>query len=647
MVTKTFRKTLWRCFLKNKARFLANFFIVMLSIAISCGLLALPEIFQESFSKTYQENKAPDLILKGKTQDGFSSDDLQLIECFDDVEEVLPMMAFDYESEDSDEVYRFYIYDFKKAGINLFTLVDGNYPEDTYSFEGYNGIVFEQENKNRTPYHVGDELQLDLMKMFASDMENISVPIPEISFRVDGIVNTPLYTSVQPETPWLENNPKDKKVTSIFYLDRALFPDRFVFRKFGMTLFDVPSSSFLVNTDVFVRFNVTHAYFQNSYQKEMEIRKERYVALFGQDKVEALTLEENASYATFKNYNGKVKKISYVFPLFFLLLSALVNLITMTRLIEDERGIIGCYVSLGFSKRVIQMKYLLFTFISTFSGLISGFLVGVPLIPTVVLNAYKAVFRMSSISIRYLQPLGFVVMFVLLLITLTVTFFSSYNRMKEKPSELLKQKAPKPGKKILLERIPFVWNPLPFRLKSSIRNIFRQKKNLILTSLSIIGSTLLCLLGFGLMDISTSLLDDPVFSDVASSMGLISTVIILFALFMTVIVVYSLTNMNIQEREREIATLKVLGYHNRECSFYTFREMLMITLIAVLIGLPCSYGVMYFVFSYLEFGSANDVKFTSYLFTFLVIVLTTVLVNFLLYPKIKKVDMNDSLKTLE
>lgn len=647
MVTKTFRKTLWRCFLKNKGRFLANFFIVMLSVAISCGLLALPEIFQESFSRSYETNRVPDLILKGKTSEGISSEKSQKILLYDDVESTLGMMAFDFEKPDSDEVYRFYIYDFKKADINRFSLVDGSYPEDSYSLDGYNEIVVEQPNKNRTSYSVGDELQLDILKMFASDIDDIPFSLPNISFRVTGIVNTPIYPSVQQEEPWLEQNPNDKKVTSIFYMDSSLFPERFVFKKFGITLLDVPSSQFLITTDVFIRFKGDHSYFSNSYQKEMEKQKEKYVALFGADKVEALTLEENTSYAIFKNYNEKVKKISYVFPLFFLLLSALVNLITMTRLIEEERGIIGCYVSLGFSKKVIRLKYLLFTFVSTALGLIAGYFVGIPLIPSVVLNAYKAIFRMSDIRIRFLQPLGFVVMFCLLLITLLVTNFSAYNRMKEKPSELLKKKAPKPGKKILLERIPVLWNPLPFRLKSSIRNIFRQKKNLVLTSLSIIGSTLLCLLGFGLLDISSSLLDDPLFSDVASSMGLISTVIILFALLMTIIVVYSLTNMNIQEREREIATLKVLGYHNRECSFYTFREMLIITLFAVLIGLPCSYGIMYFVFSYLEFGSANDVRFTSYLFTFLIIVLTTVLVNLFLYPKIKKVDMNDSLKTLE
>ena len=109
----------------------------------------------------------------------------------------------------------------------------------------------------------------------------------------------------------------------------------------------------------------------------------------------------------------------------------------------------------------------------------------------------------------------------------------------------MKREAPKPGKKILFERIPFLWNKLPFRYKSSFRNIFRQKKNLILTSLSVIGSTVLLMLGFGLLDISHALKDDALFGNVASSMGSVSFVIILFALSMAIVVIYSLANMNI------------------------------------------------------------------------------------------------------
>lgn len=621
----------------------------MISIALSCGLLATPEILENAFLVDYQSQKVPDIVLKGKTEEGIKDDELDVLEKNLNLKSSLPMMAFDYEDKEDSSIYRFYIFDFSKQDIDCFSLVSGSYPKEMYDLDNANGVLAESANPNRKDYKVGDEVTLDLASMFVSEGDSSKIPfsLPSFTFEVKGIVNSPLYTSVQEEEPWLKENTDGKKVKSIFYLDRRLFPEEISIRKFGITLSTIQTEEILVNTDLFLYFDIDHAYFSENYKNLMDETKKKILSLLGEDRIEVLTLEENTSYATFKNYNDKVKRISYVFPLFFLLLSALVNLITMTRLIEEERSMIACNVSLGIPKRWIRIKYLSFTFASTLIGLIGGYFLGVSLLPSVVLTAYKAVFRMSNIHVDFNQPLGYLVMALLLLTTLLVTLFSCLSRMKETPSSLMKMKAPKPGKKILLEKMPILWSKLPFKMKSSIRNIFRQKKNLILTSLSIIGSTLLCLLGFGLLDISDSLLQDPLFGQVASSMGVISAVIILFALLMSVVVVYSLTNMNIQERERELATLKVLGYHNLECSLYTFREMLIITLLALVIGLPVSYGVMLFVFGYLEFGSANDVKFVSYLYTFLIILTTTVLVNGLLFYKIRKIDMNDSLKTLE
>ena len=645
MVKKSFFKTVIRCFLHNKARFLTNLFIVILSVAFSCGLLALPSTYKKSFSEQYTTNKAPDLILKTKTEDGLDKEIISKLKNDTNIENVLEMMAFDYKN-DKGEIYRVYVYDFDTE-VNKFTLVDGSYPTKEFDLNGYNEILVEEPNKNRTSYTLGDTFSLDLSSMFSSSSTSIPFKISPIKFEVTGFVNTPLYTSVQEEEPWLEENADDLKVKTILYLNSKLLPDSISLSFGGINVGNIELKNYISTTDIFVRYQNNHDYFTSSYKEFVEKKKSDVENLFGKDNVSVLTLYENTSYATFDNYNDKVSKITMVIPFFFLLLSALVNLITMTRLIDDERKMIGCYVSLGISKYKIYLKYLSFTFISSLIGLIIGYFVGVKLLPTIIFSAYNTVFRMGNLNISFNQPTGIIISLVLLLISLGVTFISSFTRLKEKPALLMKDKAPKPGKKILLEKIKFLWKPLPFKYKSSIRNIFRQKKNLILTSLSIIGSTLLCLLGFGLMDISNSLKNDALFSNVASSMGSISTIIIIFAILMAVVVVYALTNMNIQERERELATLKVLGYHNKECSFYTFREMLMITIFACLLGLPISYGVMFGVFNYLDFGSANDVKFTSYLFTFLIIVGSTIIVNILLYPKVKKVDLNDSLKTME
>lgn len=149
------------------------------------------------------------------------------------------------------------------------------------------------------------------------------------------------------------------------------------------------------------------------------------------------------------------------------------------------------------------------------------------------------------------------------------------------------------------------------------------------------------------MNCSEALKEDSLFGNVASSMGSISLVIVIFAVAMTIVVIYSLVNMNISERQRELATLKVLGYYDMECSNYTFREIMILSIASSLIGLPISALILWKVYDYLGFGSIADVKWWSYVLSFVILNLTVVLVNYILYPKIRNVDMNDSLKTLD
>ena len=158
---------------------------------------------------------------------------------------------------------------------------------------------------------------------------------------------------------------------------------------------------------------------------------------------------------------------------------------------------------------------------------------------------------------------------------------------------------------------------------------------------------MLVVLGFALLNVSASLTNDDIFSDVAGSMGPISALIVLFAVTMTILVLYALANMNVADREREIATLKVIGYHDVECALYTSREILFISALACLISLPISAGVTQIVLKFLTFGSIKDVRWWSYLSAFGIVFSTAVIANLVLYPRIKSIDMNTSLKTLE
>ncbi len=638
---KSFRKTILRMFKANKGRFIANFLIVFLSVAITAGFAFLVPLYEKSYLENYHDNHTADIILKDKTANGFSLDDVEKVKEDSNVEDASVFMCADYECEDpilGPQIYRFYIMDLKSK-INELKLESGTFPSNPYDLSKEMEVITEIGNTNLRSYDIGEKIIVgtDMLKPIQQET---------LTLKVVGIANNPLYNSVQKENATVvdENNKvkEDTYIDAIIYLDRSLFPE--TVDVYGTPY---PVSNFLLNTDMYITYREKSAYFSNAYEKEMNQKKDNLLSIFGEDKVAVLTLEENISYSLFKNYNSKVRSLSIIFPFFFILVCALVNLITITRLIKDERPMIATYVSLGVNKAKIIWKYLLFTLISTLLGSIFGMALGSPILPNVVLPAYGTVFQMHPLDFRIQSPYAYIVAILVVVAALFVTIFSSTSYLKETPAALMKEKSPKPGKKIFLQRITFLWKRLPFRYKSSCRNIFRQKKNLLLTSLSIIGSTLLVLIGFALFDASFALQEDALFGNVASTMGVISTVIILFAIAMAVVVIYSLANMNIADRQRELATLKVLGYHERECSLYTFREIMIISVLAVILGLPLSTLVVAFVLQYLDFGTIYDVRWYSYLGTFGIIIVTTLLVNLLLYPKIKAVNMNDSLKVID
>lgn len=613
MVKTSFGKTIIRSYLHNKGRFLANFLTVLFSVAITGGLGALPETFADSFAEQYVTGNAPDLIVKSKAYTGFTGPEITEISSIEGVNESQSFFVFDGK-EDDGTYNRFYVFDFEQATIAKPELLEGRYPTSRGE------IVVEQPTKNRKAYAINDTVTFAAANMFMP-----------AGTTIVGIVHSPLYSCVAKERAELEDQNDKQYVEGIFYLEKSTL------LKFTQNMC----------SDIYLRVDTSAKLLTNAYKGQVEQIKKRILNTFGEDNVAVLTLEETTSYGLFRGYNDKVRLIGYIFPFFFILVCALINHITMTRYIKDERAVIGTYLSNGVSKAKIVNKYVIFAGISVFSGGVIGYLLGTPLLPFVVYPAYNAVFQMSPATVSFLAPVGIGVIGVLLLLALFITAFSAISYVRHEPSEIMREPTPAAGKKILLERIKFLWKPLPFSFKSTFRNIFRQKKNFILTSLAVIGSSLLVLIGFSLLNVSDALKQDELFSEVASSMGLISAVIVAFAIAMALPIIYALASMNIADRNRELATLKVLGYHDIECSMYTFREILIITLMAALIALPISALVIDAVLRYLEFGSITDVQWWSYLSTFLLITTSMVAVNFMLLPRIKAIDMNASLKSNE
>lgn len=213
-----------------------------------------------------------------------------------------------------------------------------------------------------------------------------------------------------------------------------------------------------------------------------------------------LSRNTNVGYACFENDSNIVEGIANVFPVFFFLVAALVCMTTMNRMIEEQRTQIGVLKALGYSKAAILSKYLFYAGSAAILGCIAGFLAGSYLFPQVIWKAYNIMYDFAPLKFVFHVPLALISIAVTLICSVGVTWLSCSRELSEVPAQLIRPKSPKAGQRILLERIPFLWNHLKFLKKVSIRNMFRYKKRLFMMILGIGGCTALLLTGFGIRD---------------------------------------------------------------------------------------------------------------------------------------------------
>ena len=545
-----------------------------------------------------------------------------------------------------------------------------------------------------------------------------------------------------------------------------------------------------------------------------------------------LTRDDLTGYTAFYESATKVDSIATVFPLFFILIAALMAFNTMNRMIEEERSEIGAFVSLGFHKTTICCSYLLYVFLACIIGLAIGLSIGYTLIPRILYTVYAASFTIPTLM-TYANPTAclIIVLTTFLLMSL-VALLSLAKDFRLAPSTILRPEAPKNGKKILLEKVTFFWRHLSFSWKITLRNLFRYKKRIFMTVLGIAGCTALLLTGFGIRDslkdliaiqyeqiqhydatfvlsnkekqedallalkengiedyrktnissftfkagnknldftliafldsqdlddfvtlrslsqeslslsdkgviitskmaemlhasvgenisirnsdnelyivrvagicenyisnylymneayyqeifqddsynsflvnlkedtnqeeLSNHLLKTDAFStiqyttdnmkmfyDIIAGMNNIVYLIIAFSCFLAITVLYNLTIINFNERTREIATLKVLGFRDREVSSYFYRETLILTIIGIVVGIFLGLGLNNFVLMIAETDEILFIKTIrplSYLLTFLIILFFSVIVQIITYFILKKIDMISSLKSVE
>lgn len=827
---KHYLKYVVKGFKNHLSRFIAVMAIVALGVGVLVGLLSSPSDLYRSLDEYYDKNNFMDVNLKSTI--GFNNDSISLLQ-----ENGYIVEGYYQEENQSilnDKILntRLVSIDFSNHIVNLFELIEGRQPlsENECVVISDNG-VYAKANINDTISYNGKD------------------------YTVVGIIKSPLYISKEKDYNLMGTNRLDLVIyVNSIYQNYTTYTDLYLYSnnlkdintfddeyneklneyKDGLMAYEDELLQLQKNqlySEIYnqVYNNVRDTLLQSYPQEVVEVmlqtdevkstietttdtNLEQLIKENGY-KIYTLDRQSNLGYNTFGQNVNKISKIAVVFPVFFFFIAALVALTTMTRLVEEERSSIGLLKSLGYSKCKISSKYIAYALICSIIGSVSGAALGIFVLPYVIHIAFETLYVMPKCYFEYNVLVNFVSAGIMIITIILVTIYVTLRSLKEKPCQLLMPKAPKPGKRILLEKMPFIWKRLSFKYKNMFRNIFRYKKNVFMMMIGIGGCVMLLICGFGIKDImgnlgenqyqdvfkydlkvnvtrnnyinldvmnevdklyvyadDVNLKDDNkydvtlikstpeltnfinfydkkgnnldcevnsviitkqladefdlsigdtitldndnsyivssicinyignyiyVFEDsisdfnmcyinvnnkdkneiideisslniveaievksqlldsyeaMAGSLTLVIIVIILCSGALASIVIYNLTNININERTREIATLKVLGYDILEVCGYIYREILVMSLLGILFGFAL--GPLLFKFIVFNLQSpgivfSDYIHPLFYLYSFLITLGFVIIVDLLFIPKIHKVKMAESLKCVD
>ncbi len=255
-------------------------------------------------------------------------------------------------------------------------------------------------------------------------------------------------------------------------------------------------------TDDWAKYNDSYAQFEEKIaEAEQEIADaEADIANIEKPETYVLNRETNIGYACFQNDSSIVEGLANVFPVFFFLVAALVCMTTMNRMVEEQRIQIGVLKALGYGEAAIMGKYLFYSGSAALAGCIAGYFLGIHLFPFVIWTAYGMMYQMGSIVYIFDGSTALLCLACALLCSMGTTWISCRHELKEAAADLMRPKAPRAGKRVFLEWLPFIWKRLKFLHKVSVRNIVRYKRRFFMMVIGISGCTALLVTGFGIRD---------------------------------------------------------------------------------------------------------------------------------------------------
>ena len=475
----------------NYKRFLSLICMAFLGVGFYAGIQSSSPDMLKTLDNFYDENNVYDISVISNV--GLTDDDLLKLSKIKNVELAINIQEKDSYLEIEENNYVVKLIEYNSQMNNVY-IKEGRLPKNNNEVSVDNALL---ENNN---LKLGDSITIDGKK-----------------YSIVGNVISPLYFSA--ERP--NSNLGSGKVDYYIYvyngsLDLEAYSNIYITVK--------GAKKYLTNSDSYKKLI-------NNVKKDIDLIKDkqqdiRYDELYS-DIIETsemydISIDEskfikpkwyiydrldNTSYKELINASDNLKKIGNIFPIIFFAISVLVSLISMMRMIEEDRVENGTLKSLGYNSFHITLKYVIYSLLATTIGSSVGAIFGSYMIPSVIWNIYTKIFFIPKFIYLLKSDYNALGLWICILCICGTSVIVCIKNLREVPANLMRPKAPKSGKKILLERINFIWKKLKFSDKITIRNIFRYKSRVITTILGIAGCTALILAGFGLKDSIKDVID--------------------------------------------------------------------------------------------------------------------------------------------
>lgn len=469
-------------------RFISLLFMALLGVGFFVGIKASGPDMLKTLDSYLDEYNVYDIEVVSTL--GLTDEDVKKIDGLDAFDKVIGVKSLDeiININDQEKIIKIT----SISDINEVILVDGKLPQNK------NEILVEQLLIEENNLSIGDSISIDNDNLKTKD------------FKIVGIIDSPLYFSSYRGTTAIGNG----ELNYYTYVLEETFNTDY-YSSVYLTINDAKET--ITSSDNYldiiedgkeelesIKSERQDARYDSLYKEQIDYMKVMGITI-DEDKFPKPTWyifdrEDNQGYTTFIDATDSLKQIGNVFPLVFYIIAVLISLISMTRMIDEDRTEIGTLKGLGFSNFHIISKYLIYSFLATTIGGIIGMIIGFNLLPRIVWSIYQSLFFIPTFICEFNMYYAGLGLSIALLCICGATIITANQTLKDKPSNLMRPKSPKVGKKIFLERLTFFWSKLKFSNKITIRNIFRYKKRILVTIIGIAGSTALILVGFGLRD---------------------------------------------------------------------------------------------------------------------------------------------------